>query len=279
MKQNRNTQKIKTFIIHLARSRERMHQVKYIMENSPFCAEVIDAVDGENLKEEQIKVYDQKVFTIKPAYPFGLNRGELACFLSHRKAWQEIIDQNLDCALILEDDIDFDHCELKRALEVSRKYIDVFEYIQFPVREVTDKSNMLASSKDATIYKPRVTMLGACGQLVSRKAAERLLRLTVRIDRPVDTFLQMHWITNIHLAAISPKVLTEISENIGGSTLSKRKPAVEKIGRTFKRFVYRNLVKIYSRKYQEDKSSRMIFILFWIDLMAYFFVDLSKAAS
>ncbi|WP_367278723.1 glycosyltransferase family 25 protein [Malikia sp.] len=33
-----------------------------------------------------------------------LTAGELGCFLSHLRCWQLLVERDLDCALILEDD-------------------------------------------------------------------------------------------------------------------------------------------------------------------------------
>lgn len=60
---------------------------------------IIDAVDGSQLLEEEIKQY---VFD----YPAnGLTLGEIGCGLSHLKIYQKIIDTSCPLALILEDDI------------------------------------------------------------------------------------------------------------------------------------------------------------------------------
>ena len=42
---------------------------------------------------------------IRPKYPFKMRKAEIATFLSHRKCWQKIIDDELDGALIIEDDV------------------------------------------------------------------------------------------------------------------------------------------------------------------------------
>ncbi len=96
---------IKAFIIHLARSTDRGPQVDKLIRELPVKTEVIDAVDSRALADAEIKrVYRRKLHA--PRYPFELSKNEIACFLSHRKAWQAIVDQKLDAGFIIEDDIE-----------------------------------------------------------------------------------------------------------------------------------------------------------------------------
>ena len=57
------------------------------------------------LTRDIILKYYSKTPLYDPAYPFILNNGEIGCFLSFRKAWQNIVDQNLSAGLIFEDDV------------------------------------------------------------------------------------------------------------------------------------------------------------------------------
>ena len=64
---------------------------------------IIDAVDGRKLNRHEIDMYYKIESTsfIRPyTNNFKLLNTEIGCFLSHRKAWQYIIDNNLDSAII-----------------------------------------------------------------------------------------------------------------------------------------------------------------------------------
>ncbi len=236
----------KTFIIHLHAAVARQTQVEYIKQNSLYPVEIIDAIDGDKLSQEEINQYYPPKSTLKPKYPFGLNSGEIGCFLSHRKAWKAIVDQNLKAGFIIEDDIDFDRDVLQKILELSAEHIENLGYIQVPARSPRGDSSSVVDQQNITLDRFTVIPLGACGQLVGYETAKKLLELTGTIDRPVDTFLQMHWFTGIYLVTATPVVLTEISYALGGSTLSKKRALREKIKRVIQRFWYRMQVKFYS---------------------------------
>ena len=92
---------IETFVIHLARAEGRRAQVEKLLKGTPYPARVLGAVDGAQVSDavRNAAVSNDPLFA--PAYPFPIGPGEFGCFQSHRKAWQMILDEGLDAALIL----------------------------------------------------------------------------------------------------------------------------------------------------------------------------------
>jgi GR25 family glycosyltransferase involved in LPS biosynthesis len=243
-----NTKIYKTFIVHLQRAEARKAQVRDLLSKVPYEVEVIDAVDGAKLSADEIKAYYSEKPLFKPAYPFALNVGEMGCFLSHRKVWQAIVDQNLDGGLIFEDDVQIDSGVFAKAVELAERHVQELGYIQFQVREISDVSTVLAHGNGAAIVQPTVTPLRTSGQFVSRSTAQDLLELTPQFDRPIDTTLQMYWQTGLHLSCVVPSGTTDNTGQAGGSTLSKNTPLTAKIQKEWKRMMYRRAVARYSKK-------------------------------
>ena len=100
-----NSGEIEAFIIHLARAKARRPQVERILSACPVPAHVIDAVDGRALSTEELQAAYTRRSLHAPRYPFALSVGEIGCFLSHRKAWQAILDAGLDAGLVIEDSV------------------------------------------------------------------------------------------------------------------------------------------------------------------------------
>ena len=98
-------QKYKCFIIHLKRAKKRKAYVDEIISKLNIETEIIEAVDGKLLTKNEILQFYSETPLFQPAYPFKVNKGEIGCFLSFRKAWQNIVDQNLSGGLIFEDDV------------------------------------------------------------------------------------------------------------------------------------------------------------------------------
>ena len=80
------------------------------------------------------------------------------------------------------------------------------------------------SSGELQLITPRVVGLQTTAQLVGRRAAQRLLDLTQKIDRPVDTFLQMHWVTGLKMQAIQPMAVFELHFPGNSSTVQRKNP-------------------------------------------------------
>jgi GR25 family glycosyltransferase involved in LPS biosynthesis len=242
------TNTYKTFIVHLQRAKGRKAQVRDLLSKAPYEAEVIDAVDGSKLTADEIASCYSERSLLKPAYPFGLNVGEMGCFLSHRKVWQAIVNQGLDGGLIFEDDVQIDPDFFAKAVILAESCVQELGYIQFQVRDISDVTRVLRYTDDTAIVQPTVTPLRTSGQFVSRSTAEDLLEFTSQFDRPIDTTLQMFWQTGIHLVCVVPSGVTDNTVQAGGSTLSIKTPFTAKVQKEWKRMMYRRAVVQYSRK-------------------------------
>lgn len=234
--------KIKPFVIHLARATQRRAQVEQLLQRLGPDSEIIDAVDGAALSQDQLTLAYQPN-QLAPRYPFSLRPGEIGCFLSHRNAWTSLLDSDADAALILEDDVELNG-DFDAALSLATQHLAKNGYIQLQTR--TCEGEELDHQDSYALILPRITPLRTSGQLVSRSAAESLLTATAPFDRPVDTFLQMHWHTDIHIAVITPACLTDRTAETGGSTIGSQKPLLEKVQREWKRARYRSKVKHHS---------------------------------
>jgi GR25 family glycosyltransferase involved in LPS biosynthesis len=240
------TQEIRAeaFIIHLARAEARKPQVDRLAATLPLPVNVVDAVDGLALEDGEIEaVYRRHLH--RPRYPFALRKAEIGCFLSHRKAWQAIIDRGLDAGLIVEDDVEPDDGLFGPALALAMETIRPGNYIRFPYRSHTDSGAEVAKTGDVTLVEPAHVGLGMQVQLVGRQAAAELLKATETFDRPVDTTIQMRWLAKIRILAVRPPPVRQIGHLLGGTIVQKKtKPLSEVLSREFKRAWYRLALRI-----------------------------------
>jgi GR25 family glycosyltransferase involved in LPS biosynthesis len=105
------------------------------------------------------------------------------------------------------------------------------------------------------IIEPLPVGLGMVAQLVSRDAARKLLAATRKFDRPVDTTVQMFWVTGVRPLAVQPGGVEEISSKLGGSTIKRKKSALDKLGREILRPLYRRRIATLSRKFASRGSA------------------------
>jgi glycosyl transferase family 25 len=210
----------KAFILHLERARGRENTVQSLRVGLPVESEVVAAVDGAGLSQQEVhQVYGRRRF--RPTYPFPLTRTEVGVFLSHRLAWRRIVDDSLDFAFIFEDDAEIDPATFAALLEFVTLERRAWDYVLLPAQPIRN-GTPVASRGGFTLLRPNAPPLRAIAQIVSLAAAKRLLERTLPFDRPVDTLLQMTWVTGQPVLVAAPSPIRDVSRETGGSTVQRK---------------------------------------------------------
>lgn len=230
---------IRSYIIHMDGSTARRPLVDALLTRLPG-PEVLPAVDGRAMSAADRDAICRPALH-RPAYPFALKPGEIGCFLSHCCAWERIVASGDVAGLIVEDDIvpgeAFD-----AALILALAHATPDRLIRFPLRDREKAEEVVASDGGVTLFRPKVVGLTTGMQIVGRSAAERLLALTDRIDRPVDTFLQMRWLTGVEMLSLAPAPVRSAVAETGGSTIQSHTSVWAELSRGWKRMRYRAAV-------------------------------------
>ena len=245
--------KIQSFVIHLKRATKRRQNAERLIAQLPYKPKIFEAVDGKQLSEDQLNaVYSRRSF-FKPNFPFPMSNGEIACFLSHRELWQKIVDEELDGALIVEDDVKLNVQKFKKAIDCCLPLLAELGYIQFQVRSIEDKFECLHQTKVAAIFRPKVVPLRTSCQLISNAMAKKLLSISQKIDRPVDGFLQLSWETGHKPVYVEPSGVSDLTKTLEGSTIAPIKPTgiFAKIYREVNRLLYRWAIYRYSSRWRK----------------------------
>ena len=210
----------KAYILHLERAVSRGANVQVLKGQLPIACEIVAAVDGARLSREEVdQAYARRRF--RPRYPFALTATEVGVFLSHRAAWRRIVDEKLDFAAIFEDDAEVDPAMFAALIDFVTAERAAWDYVLMPATPVRG-GTAVARRGALALMRPDAPPLRAIGQFVSRAAAERLLAATWPFDRPVDTFLQMTWVTGQPVLVASPSPVRDVSRETGGTTVQRR---------------------------------------------------------
>lgn len=229
--------RMRTFIIHMAASAARRPNAEALRAALP-AAEIVAAVDGAAPgRIADVAAHPGNLY--RPHYPFALRPAEIGVFESHRACWRRIVAEGLDRAIIVEDDLAIDPDRFARALALLRDHAGAGMYIRLPVKQSERPARILAAAGDLRLALPRTIGLQCICQVVGRHAARRLLAATDRIDRPVDTLLQMHWVTGQPVHTLLGTGNREIAARIGGSTIQQKIPASARLRREIRRARYR----------------------------------------
>jgi Glycosyltransferase involved in LPS biosynthesis len=194
--------KFKTYLINLEKSSDRLKKAQDELDAAGITFERIPAVYGPDLSSEALhERYSSELNQYQ--YYKNLNAGEIGCFLSHRRAWQQILNDDLDYALVLEDDFavePFASDVLQLAGEIKQKW-DYIKLIDTTRRRKSIWEQPLTRGSLIVFDK---LPAGTCAQLVSRSGAEKLLRATAKFGRPIDIDLQHWWEKGIDIFGITP---------------------------------------------------------------------------
>lgn len=236
------------FIVHLARAEGRRGAVQAASAAVGMPVTVVDAVDGQRLSDAELEAAYVPDGLHAPRYPFALGRGEIACFLSHRKVWAMIIEKGLDFGLVLEDDVLVDPSALARAVAVTRAVGTGAEYVSLQTRPVP-RGSVIGTEDGCRLVEAVPPPLRTSGQIVGREAAARLLDMTARFDRPIDVLLQMTWVTGVRVLCADPSGISDWPDQMGGSVaqVKRRRGVVESLRRDVARTIYRRRIASLAR--------------------------------
>ena len=243
---------MRSFIIHMQGDARRAPNARKLQSLLP-CAEIVEAVVGRDIVEtEHHRIHPGDLH--RPHYPFPIRPAELGVFESHRRCWQRIIDEGLDFALIVEDDLAIDPDRFGVALELVAAHATPGMYVRLPVKQRESPVQVLAAAGGMQLVLPRVIGLQCICQVVGRDAAARLLALGSDIDRPVDTLIQMHWVTGQPVHALLGSGNREIAHELGGSTIQTKPPLLSRPQREVLRAIYRAQVALRPQRAQAAGS-------------------------
>ena len=98
------------FMVNLERRPDRYERMKYNFDQLGIDYKWVPAMDGRTITEEFLAETGIKMLPefSEPYHGRALTYGEIGCFLSHYRLWQQIVEEELDLVLIFEDDIKFE---------------------------------------------------------------------------------------------------------------------------------------------------------------------------
>lgn len=199
--------KFKVFLINLDESIDRLAFCQKQFAKYGIDFERVEAVSGRDLSSEQIdQFYDRK--RNRTSYKKELSIGELGCYLSHRKCWEKIVEEQLDYAVILEDDIIISSVFKDFSMLFEKLYNWDFVRLAFSTRNVPVVQSHSLIDKYNLVYYKKVP-INTLAQAVSYEGAKKLLNVTAKVYRPIDADLKHYWEKVVSIPAIYPPLISE----------------------------------------------------------------------
>ena len=155
---------------------------------------------------------------------YGLNRGEVGCFLAHRKVWQKIVEGTDRVCLVLEDDarwVASPDADIALAMDAIAGRTMLIRLLSQPRRSYRIWRQLSSSS---SLYLPTRASDLSVAYLITQEAAARLLQASERFIWPVDRFFNFGYLHGVDVLHLAPeKVLHEDTTSLIGKRL---KPGV-----------------------------------------------------
>jgi glycosyl transferase family 25 len=192
------------YAINLDRSRDRLAALGEQCGKVGLHLERITAIDCRELDQIPWRSrYDDA--RNRREYLGPLSPGEIACFLSHRRAWGAFLETNDPAAVFLEDDV----IPLADADEIRRVMQQVGD---FPRPLLCKLNSLRRASTTGGAQRLRRTLLPpltGAAQGMNRAAAEQLLSFTATFHEPVDVCLQRWWDHGVEVRIADPPLFEE----------------------------------------------------------------------
>jgi glycosyl transferase, family 25 len=201
---------IPTFIINLERDAERRDYMRKQLENLGMQAEFVPAVDGRALSPFDRTAYDPaKALRV---YGVEMMDSEIGCYLSHYRLYERIVQENINAALILEDD-----CEISPELpQIVRELVADpvpewlvvrFDTLREKVREPKCRKFMgqrVKTLQHGNLHRLDTHVLGFGAYLIRKDGAVRMLDYGRRIFMPIDQTMDRYWENGIAPYIVRP---------------------------------------------------------------------------
>ncbi|MBP6562732.1 MAG: glycosyltransferase family 25 protein [Neisseriaceae bacterium] len=223
---------MKLFIINLEEQTHKRQLVQAQLTRLGLDAEFIPAVNGKALPLNQLKTlaadYDNS----------GLTAGEIGCALSHIAIYQKMIDEGIDQALILEDDVILsgDLLAVLRAMD-ERNPTGPMAYLLTPPTHY----NAAAPTMIWAGYKAYdfIGAWGTYGYIINQAAAKNLLDTLTPVFLEADNWAYFQDAGLLKVKCIQPALVHNNDVSGANSSIaSDRLPAQNK-----RKQYYQNVIK------------------------------------
>ena len=186
----------------MSSSSDRFNYISQQLEQQNLSFKRIPGVDVKERQDLKNKYYSK--VRNKLDYHTPLTDGEIGCYIAHRNAWKEILDDNIDFGLVLEDDAylkenlklildnlhntksDWDILKLADLSTSPRKGTNIEKFQKFDIQ---------------SYYKPPTLCIA---EVITRKGAKILLNLSNTFGRPVDVDKQWFCFKGLKIKGIKP---------------------------------------------------------------------------
>lgn len=191
--------------ISLKRATERRKSMTAQMQQHGIDGRFFDAVEIQGSVED---VPGYNAAARKFFYGSALTKGEIGCYLSHREVWKQLVASRDDAWCIMEDDIILLQ-GFKVATEELHAHRDAWGIVRLYGIFENPQIEYASLPSGMKMMWMDLHPLGAQCYVITRKAAERMLESTEKIEYPIDDAIDKNWKHKLRLYITSPEFVAD----------------------------------------------------------------------
>lgn len=188
-------------IINLDDSIQRWESLsKQVAELGLSCTRFSATLGSALSVQEKQSWYDSAANTKR--HHRNLTNGEIGCYVSHYRIWQKIVNENIPCCIVLEDDLTIDNAfpqvvDVIQSLDTNWDMIKLYDGRPTPFFESKQLDN------EFTLGNYKEVPNGTQGYAITLEGARKLLKRKP-FFRPVDVDIQFHSELSLNVLGIKP---------------------------------------------------------------------------
>jgi GR25 family glycosyltransferase involved in LPS biosynthesis len=227
---------MKSYCINLDHHTAKWKRVSAHLAEHGFAPERVSGVYGKKLptNDPRIGLFPQYLIAnpqIRSSHEQLNTMGAIGCYLSHVKCWQNIIDHNLESAIVFEDDVKLVDLEgtTEGTTEGTAESTNFLAQLNKYIRELPVGTDLfpfgysnLRNSCDAEyineLFIKCGLFFGTHAYYITRRGAEILLKNAFPIEIQVDSYMAIMG-NQKYINVVFPKSSLAVQNNIEGSDI------------------------------------------------------------
>lgn len=231
------------FVVNLKRSKYRREFILNYLKEFGIDAKIHDAVEGNKLNISELEssnIYDDEA--AHQAFSRSLTMPEIGTALSHIGVYKEILDLNIDRALVLEDDVMFQEGAVRKIEALLEEVPDDWDIIQLYYR---CKDYEEITGNVVRFLSKTCIPVGAPGYIIRNTGAKKLLDNAYPIRYPSDSLIgrSPRWGTSVYGSL--PQLV--ILNNLFPTEIHKQRGLIQKATYHAKHLIVRLLGRFFSK--------------------------------
>ncbi|MGZ2747050.1 glycosyltransferase family 25 protein [Burkholderia stagnalis] len=191
--------------ISLKRATERRKSMIAQMQQHDVDGRFFDAVEIQGSVED---VPGYNAAARKFFYGTPLTKGQIGCYLSHREVWKQLVASRDEAWCVMEDDIIL-LPGFKAATEELDAHRDAWDIVRLYGIFENPQVEFASLPSGTKMMWMDVHPLGTQCYVITRKAAQRMLESTEKIQYPIDDAIDKNWKHKLRLYITSPEFVAD----------------------------------------------------------------------